>query len=85
MVEKAMKTEYPIWTIQDMMEIPLPRFNAFLGELIHALSLARTSAAYNKVMEYKDPPIIHGPFVWDDDKVEIRTNITWKQKEEDKA
>ena len=78
-----MPKEYQISTINDMMEIPLERFNTFLYELTQALRLARTAHAYNKAMGATEPTISK-PFIWVfDGKGEIRTNITWKMKEEE--
>jgi hypothetical protein len=80
-----MSKEYKIETIHDMMEIPLERFNTFLHELCQVLSIVRTAHAYNKAMGAKEPTT-SASFVWiDDGKGEIRTNITWKTKEEEKA
>lgn len=79
--ERAMKTEYPIWTINDIMEIPMERFHQFLHEFSQVLTIARTAHAYNKAMGCKEPTISK-PFIWiNDGKGEIRTNITWKKKE----
>ena len=76
-----MPKEYPIFTLQDMMEIPLGRFNTFLYEFAKVLTIARTAHAYNKAMGCKEPTISK-PFIWiNDGKGEIRTNITWKKKE----
>lgn len=80
-----MPKEYKIKTLNDMMEIPLEKFNAFLCEITAALTLARTAHAYNKSMGVTDPTISK-PFVWiDDGKRGIITNITWKTKEEGKT
>ena len=79
-----MPKEYKIETIQDMMEIPLEKFNTFLYEFAQVLTIARTVHAYNKAMGCKEPTI-QKPFIWiDDGKGEIRTNITFKTKEEEK-
>ena len=79
-----MPKQYKIETIQDMMEIPLEKFNGFLIELGKALIVARTAYAYNQAMGYKGPTIPK-PFIWlDDGKKEIRTNINWKPMEGEK-
>lgn len=76
-----MPKEYKVENINDMMEIPLERFNMFLHELTQALSVARTAHAYNKAMGSTEPTISK-PFIWVDDvRGKIRTNITWKKKE----
>ena len=80
-----MPKEYKIDTLHDMMEIPLERFHVFLYEFTKVITLARTSHAYNKAMGATEPTISK-PFIWiDDGKGEIRTNITWKTKEGEKA
>ena len=77
-----MPKQYKIETIQDMMEIPLEKFNSFLIELCQALLVARAAYAYNQEMGYEGPTISK-PFIWlDDGKKEIRTKITFKKMEE---
>ena len=60
-----MPKEYKIETINDMMEIPLERFEAFLSELTHALMLAKMAHANNKAMGCKEATIPK-PFIWID-------------------
>lgn len=79
-----MAKEYSIFTLQDMMEIPLERFDTFLYELAQGLTVARITHAYNKAMGGPEPTIPK-PFIWiDDGKGEIRTNVTFKTKEGEK-
>jgi hypothetical protein len=70
--------EYKIQTIQEMMEIPLEKFNGFLLQLCQGLMVARTAHSYNKAMGAKSAAITK-PFTWiDDGKGELKTNIVWK-------
>ena len=78
-----MPKEYKIETINDMMEIPPEKFNAFLYEFTQALTLAKMVHDRNRALGSKEATISR-PFIWiDDGKRETRTNIIWKTKKEE--